>query len=80
MLHMDYKKDISPCPRCGKVPTIICGRTLVYGTSNEIDTFCFTCCGLGDKTWISKSYAILKWNIIALNPYSKVYQLEFNFK
>jgi hypothetical protein len=78
---MNYKKDIAPCPRCNKVPAIVVGKCSVCGNPNIdlLDSYGISCCGLSGKRWISKSWAILHWNLVALNRYSRHQQLEFQW-
>jgi len=76
---MDYRQDIAVCPRCKKVPSIRLGMAIVHTTDLQIDTYHISCCELDGRTWISKSYAILHWNLKALNLNSKIWQPEFSF-
>ena len=71
----NIKRDIVECPNCGKTPLINEGVAQVMHTKYTIPTYGIYCCGINGKSWVSKSWAILHWNLKAL---ARPCQLMFN--
>lgn len=76
---INYKEDISVCPRCKNVPQIQYGTCKIMTTDIDINTFYICCCGIDSLTWIAKSPCILHWNLKAMSSYYKTWQMEFDF-